>query len=351
MAISPPRRGVRGGQVYQAAHGGKAIMALAPTRANPVSWMRSRKECRMLRRTAHMLAMLACAAALTAPRPAAAAAERCAPQLRAELNVDTHGAPLVTLTINGAVLHLLLDTGAERTTLTEETAQRLGLPADFARAQTVQGIGGNVAAGVVRPDPQGAGGPLAKVAFAVVPGHLPPVGDRQVDGLLGADLLAAYDLDLDIGHHLILLYDPPACTAPALPWSRTYDAVDAQLLHHRLIAFPITLDGHRLTAVIDTGAQLSVIDTDATSRLGLTDAVLRQDETVEMQGVSAQPVTAREHRFARLGMADEVLLSPRVAVTPLRLADADLLMGTDVLMRERIWVSFATRRIYVARPE
>jgi len=26
-------------------------------------------------------------------------------------------------------------------------------------------------------------------------------------------------------------------------------------------------------------------------------------------------------------------------------------MGTDVLMRERIWLSYATRRIYVARPE
>jgi len=46
-----------------------------------------------------------------------------------------------------------------------------------------------------------------------------------------------------------------------------------------------------------------------------------------------------------------VLLAPTVAVTPLKLDDADLLMGTDVLMRERIWLSYATRRIYVARPE
>lgn len=314
-----------------------------------------RKEWGMLRRPDRLLAALACVIALAfaGPRPAVAAADNsCAPRLRAALNVDLHGAPLVTLMINGRLAHLLLDTGAERTMLTETAARRLGLLTSFDHVQTVRGIGGNVMAGEVTPELQGAGGgKLPGVAFAVVPVALPAVGEQQVDGLLGADMLGAYDLDLDIGHHVILLYDPPQCAAPNLPWSRGYETVQAQLSRHRHIAFPITLDGHRLTAFIDTGAQLSLIDAGATSRLGVTDAALRLDEPVEMQGVSAQVVTAREHRFGQLGMADEVLLSPTVAVTPLQLDDADLLMGTDVLQRERIWLSYATRRIYVARPE
>ena len=296
-----------------------------------------------------LLAALACAAAFASP--AAAATDACAPRLRAELNVDAHGSPLVTLNINGGTARLLLDTGAERTMLTEDAARRLGLLADFDHTQLVRGIGGNVAAGEVTPELHGADGKLPGISFAVVPVHLPPVGEQQVDGLLGADMLVRYDLDLDIGHHLILLYDPPVCAVPDLPWTRRYDAVDAQLSRHRHMAFPITLDGHRLTAFIDTGAQLSLIDADATSRLGVTDAALDLDDEVQMQGVSAQVVIAREHRFGRLGMADEILLSPTVAVTPLRLDDADLLMGTDVLQRERIWLSYATRRIYVARPE
>jgi len=306
------------------------------------------------RRPCRLLAVLASAVALAvmAPPPAGAAVESCAPRLRAELNVGTVGAPLVTLTINGHAAHLLLDTGAERTTLTEAAARRLGLLADFDHAQTMRGIGGNVAAGMVKPELVSAGGSkLAGVTFAVVPVHLPMIGEQQVDGLLGADMLGAYDIDLDIGHHLILLYDPPACAAPDLPWGRGYDAVEAQLSRHLHMAFPITLDGHKLTAFIDTGAQVSLIDADASSRLGVTEAALVQDEAVIMQGVSTEVITAREHRFARLGMADLVLLAPTVAVTPLKLDDADLLMGTDVLMRERIWLSYATRRIYVARPE
>jgi hypothetical protein len=216
----------------------------------------------------------------------------------------------------------------------------------------VHGIGGNVAAAEVKPELVTAGGrKLPGFTFEVVPVHLPKVGDEQVDGLLGADMLGAYDIDLDIGHHLILLYDPPACAEPLLPWSRGYAAVEAHLSRHRHMSFQITLDGHALTAFIDTGAQVSLIDADATKGLGVTEAALWRDEPVIMQGVSTDVVTARAHRFDRLGLADAVLLSPTVAVTPLRLDDGDMLMGTDVLMHQRIWLSYAARRIFVARPE
>lgn len=297
-----------------------------------------------------LLAALCCAIAL--PRPAPAAEQSCVPVLRAALNVGTHGAPLVTLVLNGHPAHLMLDTGAERTTLTEDAARRLGLLADFHPSELVKGVGGNVRAGEVRPDLATAGGgKLPGIGFVVVPNSLPPVGDQTVDGLLGADMLGAYDIDLDIGHHLVRLYDPAACPTPSLPWRRDYDEVSAHLSRHRHIAFPITLDGHKLTAFIDTGAQLSLLDAAATSQMGVTEAALGQDQPVQMQGVSAEVVTARQHRFGRMGLADAVLLAPTVAVMPLRLDDADLLMGADVLQRERIWLSYATQRIFVARPE
>ncbi len=305
----------------------------------------------MPRRPDHIAALLAIAVALACARPGAAA-QTCTPRLRAELNVGPHGVPLATMTINGAAAHLMLDTGAERTTLTETAARRLGLLADFGHAQTMRGIGGSIAVGEVRPDLTTPGGHrLPGVVFAVVPVNFPQVDGQEVDGLLGADMLGAYDLDIDIGHHLILLYDPTDCPNPTLPWRRGYTMVEGQFSRHRHIAFPITLDGQRLRAFIDTGAQVSLLDAGATRGLGVTATALEADAPVEMQGVSTNVVTAREHRFARLEMAQAVLLAPLVAVTPLRLDDADMLMGTDVLMRERIWLSYAGRRIFVARPE
>jgi predicted aspartyl protease len=307
----------------------------------------------LARQTCLLLALLACAAVAVGLRPAGAAtADTCAPRLRAVLNVTPRGVPLVTLNVNGGAAHLLLDTGAERTTLTESAAQRLGLLADFDHTQTVHGIGGNITAGIVRPElVTAAGHKLPGLTFVVVQVHLPPVGMEVVDGLLGADMLGRYDLDLDIGHHLIFLYDPSACVEPLLPWTRAYAAMEAHLSRHLHMAFPITLDGHDLTAFIDTGAQVSLVDAEATSRLGVSEATLALDDAVMMQGVSTEVVTARAHRFAKLGLAGALLMSPTVAVTPLRLDDGDMLMGTDVLMHQRIWLSYASRRIYVARPE
>jgi predicted aspartyl protease len=303
-------------------------------------------------RSPSLFAALACALMSFAPHARATTADECAPRLRSVLNVSPNGVPLVTLMVNGTATHLLLDTGAEQTTLTDVAARRLGLLTDFDHTQTMRGVGGNVSAGVVQPDlVTGGGRKLPGLTFAVVSVTLPPVGEQEVDGLLGADMLGNYELDIDLGHHLIKLYDPSTCPVPTLPWRRTYDEVEGQYSRHKHLAFPITLDGHKLTAFIDTGAQISLIDAGATSKLGVTEAALAADDALLMQGVSAQVVTAREHRFGRLGIADSVLLSPMVGVTPLRLDDADLLMGTDVLMRQRIWLSYASRRIFVARPE
>ncbi len=314
----------------------------------------TRHKERPVNRRSCLFAALVCAlvSCIGAPQARAATADECAPRLRSVLNVSPTGVPLVTLTINGAAAHLLLDTGAEQTTLTEVAARRLGLLTDFDHTRTMRGVGGNVSAGTVEPDlVTGGGRKLPGLTFAVVPVTLPPVGEQAVDGLLGADMLGAYELDIDLGHHLIKLYDPSNCSVPTLPWRRTYDEVDGQYSRHKHLAFPITLDGHKLTAFIDTGAQISLIDAGATSKLGVTDAALAADDALLMQGVSTQVVTAREHRFGKLGIADGVLLSPVMGVTPLRLDDADLLMGADVLRRQRIWLSYASRRIFVARPE
>jgi predicted aspartyl protease len=280
---------------------------------------------------------------------AAAVEAPCAPKLRAELDVSARGQPFVTLLINGGQAHLMLDTGAERTILTVAAAERLGLDPHFEHAQVMQGIGGNVAAGEVRPRSMTAGGmALPDVMLGIVPVNMPHVGDLAVDGLLGADLLVAFDLDLDIGHHRILLYEPVTCPRPVLPWPRRYVVIAAHPSKHRHMAFAVALDGHDLNAFIDTGAERSLVDTGFVAGLGVTEADLQQDQAAMMQGVSADVAVARLHRFGRLQLGELGLLSPSILVTPLRLDDADLLFGTDFLLHRRVWLSYASRRIFVA---
>lgn len=295
------------------------------------------------------VALLAFAALCAASGAVRAAEPTCTPRLRAELDVSPRGQPFVTLLINGGRAHLMLDTGAERTVLTAAAAARLGLPAHFEHALVMQGIGGNVEAAMVRPTSMSAGGMnLPLLPLAVVPVNMPHVGDLAVDGLLGADLLVAFDLDLDVGHHRILLYEPLSCAAPVLPWTRRYSTLAAHQSSHRHMAFEVAIDGHDLNAFIDTGAERTLIDTGFVEKNGVSQQSLERDQPVTMQGVSTEVAVARLHRFGRLQLGEQGLLEPTLLVTPLRLDDADLLFGTDFLLHRRVWLSYATHQVFFA---
>ena len=119
----------------------------------------------------------------------------------AETPLDVRGTlQFVPARIAGQPVTLMLDTGAERTVLTEAAVTRLGLKRDPRYVTQTYGIGGpstNMDAPL--PDGLTLGGtrfPVDRVAvghFAIdhVPGAPP-------DGLLGADLLLAFDMDLNL---------------------------------------------------------------------------------------------------------------------------------------------------------
>lgn len=306
---------------------------------------------RVRRHCSRLLSGLACAIAAFAPghRSQAATADECLPKLRAELNVGLTGTPLVSLTINGNMAHLLLDTGAEKTTLTETAARRLGLLAEADPAQPASAAARP--APMLKPDQVAAGGrPLPGISFSVVADPPARPDSQPVDGVLGADALSAYDLDVNLGHHLILLYEPSRCEVPTLPWRRPFEEVEAKFSSHRHLSFPITLDGQKLTAFVDSGSQVSIVDAATAGRLGITPASLEQDLPLWPKAAPADEASAKKHRFAKLVLAGSALLSPTLGVMTMRLPDADMRMGYDVLARERIWVSYATHRIFVERP-
>jgi hypothetical protein len=45
-----------------------------------------------------------------------------------------------------------------------------------------------------------------------------------------------------------------------------------------------------------------------------------------------------------------VVRNPEIIVTDLKLADADLVLGVDFLISRRLWLSYGSRRIFLANP-
>ena len=63
------------------------------------------------------------------------------------------------------------------------------------------------------------------------------------------------------------------------------------------------------------------------------------------------PVPMHLHRFAELRVGPDVMRDPALWVASVRVVPiVDMLLGADWLQTRRVWLSFATKQIFVAEP-
>jgi hypothetical protein len=109
------------------------------------------------------------------------------------------------------------------------------------------------------------------------------------------------------------------------------------------------IDGRNLRALIDSGASSSLILAPGTVRLGLTPDRLAADPEGNGAAVGPKPVPMHWHRFAELRVGPEVTRDPALWVAPgARVVPiVDMLLGADWLAARRVWLSFATKQVFV----
>jgi predicted aspartyl protease len=261
---------------------------------------------------------------------------------------------VATAEIDHMPVRLVLDTGAEQSLLTEAAVRRLGLALDPWVGSTMRGIGGierhqdAVASLVV------LGGEalrqsafLPRASFAV--GGLAP-GLAGVDGLLGRDFLSHFDLDLDGPRRDLALFEVRACAGRFLPWHVPYSAIATLPGYGAALAVTVHIDGHSMRALPDTGADVSLLIAPGMSRLGLDLAAVAGDRRGVAGGVGEYRTVVRRHGFDAMQVGDETIEHPSLLVAPLRL-HFDMLLGADWFLPRRVWLSFATRQVFVVRPQ
>jgi hypothetical protein len=84
-------------------------------------------------------------------------------------------------------------------------------------------------------------------------------------------------------------------------------------------------------------------------RLGLTPEALARDPGGNGTGIGAAPVPMRLHRFAELRIGPDVLRDPSLWVASVHVVPiVDMLLGADWLRSRHVWLSFATKQMFVA---
>jgi len=75
---------------------------------------------------------------------------------------------------------------------------------------------------------------------------------------------------------------------------------------------------------------------------------LQADRTIMAHGAAPQAVSVHVHQFHELVVGGEARIEdPALAVVPNDSGIGDALLGGDFLRGRRVWLSFATRRLFV----
>ncbi len=257
-----------------------------------------------------------------------------------------HNLLTVPVGINGQWVNLIVDTGAERTTLSEDAAKRLGMSRDARYVTRSGGVGGVSTNQDVRVDSMVLGGvrlPIERLAVSQFGEGL------QADGLLGADILLAFDLDIDAPGGSLSLYRVRRCAVATPPWAEEAVPIAAISVRRDRMLVPFAIDGVAGSALLDTGAQSTVIGAAMATRMGIAQQPRGGDPVIRIRGVGANTIVARIHSFQEFRIGPAVYRGVRLPILPTDLGGVDALVGQDFLRDRRVWMSFPTRQLFVSR--
>jgi hypothetical protein len=269
----------------------------------------------------------------------------------AQIPLEVHDHLLVVPAgINGKWVHLAVDSGAERTTITDTAAERLGLQHDPRYVNHAIGIGGATTTTDVTIDRLVLGGvhfPVKRIA--VNPFKLQTSGGLSADGLLGADILLAFDMDIDVPDSKLTLYRSRICPNTRPPWPEPPFEIPGVRARKDRLLLPFELDNVPGMAIIDTGAQRNVIGVDMARRMGLNDQIMVGDPMVRQHGVGPGETMSHMHQFKLLRIGPVAQESPRITVLQSDFGVGDALIGEEFLEGRRVWLSFRNRQVFVSR--
>jgi hypothetical protein len=144
------------------------------------------------------------------------------------------------------------------------------------------------------------------------------------------------------------LYQVEGCGGAFLPWQGEYVAVPITMPTESAILLTVDVDGVRLRALLDTGANTSLIAAPGMYRLGLDKRGMASEPSVPASGVGPGVLSTQPHAFRTMKIGALTIDAPRFLVAPVRLTPiADMLLGCDWMLTRRIWISYATKQMFV----
>jgi clan AA aspartic protease (TIGR02281 family) len=310
--------------------------------------------------------LLASIAASLGAASLAAAASDCTLAKVAELPVRfAHGKLVTDGAINGQKIGVMIDTGATRTMLLRAAAESLGLGRQKAgQRYRMLGIGGETNVEVASLDEFTIGQATRKGWRIMVAGEH-DFGDG-VAVILGEDFLDQTDVEFDIAHNAVRLFQPKGCENTSLAYWATDSAsvVNIDPISDALptIVLTVQINGKPVRAMLDSGAGASVLDRSQAARLGVTPQTAGVVAMGRGVGLGEKAEEYWTGPFESFAIGNEVIQDTTIlfgdlwkhatfAATGSRISRSSpveeaMLLGADFLRAHRLLIAHSQQKIY-----
>jgi predicted aspartyl protease len=285
-----------------------------------------------------------------------------------------HDAVFAPVTLDGKNELLQVDTGANLSEISKDVADDLGLDREPVNVAVID-VSGRASNLAGRVKSFAMGNLHASNVDFMLPKDNPfGEGNKEIAGLLGADILSNYDVEIDFGADKLSLLSPDHCPGKVIYWPATAAAVvPIQITKDGDITFPVTLDGHPVNATLDTGAYHTVVN------LGFAENTFGINATTP--GVTSAGALENTHgsvilqtRFKTLTLGDDAngsitvgnpqadlianfmgnsdIQGPQHTGSRLKprsqnVALPDMLLGMNVLKHLHIYIAYGEQKLYI----
>lgn len=286
-----------------------------------------------------------------------------------DISKSSAGAVLIPVTVNGTKEHFLVDTGGVASTISSSVVDALHLKRhELSRYTEVYFADGSRVKHYADVDALGIGRAQASnVKLLVMPEHS-QTGMDTLQGTLASDLLRNFDLDFDFAGGKLNLISPDHCKGKVVYWASAYATLPFSMWRgNDHIQIPVTLDGQKFTAIVDTGAsRTSLLADTARSDFGLEPGGPGMEA---VPGASDKTLGHYRHRFKALILNGVKVKNPLIVIIPddmkksfwshhteksardpvygVGIDPEPIILGMDVLRKLHLYIAYGERTLYV----
>jgi hypothetical protein len=272
---------------------------------------------------------------------------------------------LVPVEINGVAQKLILDTGGVTTSLSPVAVKALGLKEESSRFKLYD-LYGNASDSQVTVKTFD----LGKARGEGLKFQISPMQNLEseagANGLLSTDLFLQYDIDMDFGAGRLNYFSQDHCEGRVSYWPERPVAVVPVTLEDGHINVPVIIDGHQVQAVLDTGADNSVMNVEAA--IGTFNIKPGSEDTPLIATSKIDPLLKEySHKFETLSFEGIAVTNPRIDIITDRMAANDLkptirgkladpysghvrqvIVGMDILRHLHLYVAYKEKKLYIS---